>query len=175
MPSETALVEMMPYGRHRLNELHLLKALAKHLVQIFVDGKDTNGIEGGQYVVKHGALLLVLHREAVVEERLDEGLFELFYGNQQRWGVNDHLSLLDVAVRDHQFRTLEGLAEIGRHRDATLHDIGFKVQWACGVGDIVRRKGKRAFPDADGDLSSIHYSRHLRRISPRVRQPPKPG
>ena len=115
MPSETALVEMMPYGRHRLNELHLFKALAKHLVQIFVDGKDTNGIEGGQYVVEHSALLLVLHREAVVEERLDERLFELFYGNQQRWGVNDHLSLLDVAVRDHQFRTLEGLAEIGRH------------------------------------------------------------
>ena len=115
MPSETALVEMMPYGRHRLNELHLFKALAKHLVQIFVDGKDADGIEGGQYVVKRRALLLVLHREAVVEERLDEGLFELFYGNQQRWGVNDHLSLLNVAVRDHQFRTLEGLTEIGRH------------------------------------------------------------
>ena len=41
-------------------------------MQILVDGKDTDGIEGRQHVVEHRALLIVLGRETVAEECLCE-------------------------------------------------------------------------------------------------------
>ncbi len=155
--SETALVEMMPDGRHRLDELHTFKTVIEYLVQILVDSKETDGIESRQHIVEYDAFLFVLGRETVIEQRLNECLFELLDGYQNRWGIDKHLSLLDVGVGSHQVSTFEGLAEIGRHRDTALHDVGLKAQWASGVANIECREGERVSPYPYIDLLTFHF------------------
>ena len=155
--SETALVEMMPDGRHRLDELHTFKTVIEYLVQILVDSKETDGIESRQHIVEYDAFLFVLGRETVIEQRLNECLFELLDGYQNRWGIDKHLSLLDVGVGSHQVSTFEGLAEIGRHRDTAFHDVGLKAQWASGVVNIECSEGERVSPYPYINLLTFHF------------------
>ena len=91
------------------------------------------------------------------EQRLNEWLFKLLDGYQHRWGIDKHLSLLDVRVRCHQVSTLEGLAEIGRHGDAAFHDVGLKAQWASGVVNIECREGERVSPYPYINLLTFHF------------------
>ena len=79
--SEAALVEMMPDGCHRLDELHTLITVIEHLVQILIDCKDADGVEGWQHIVEYDASLLVLGREAVIQQCLNEWLIKLINGN----------------------------------------------------------------------------------------------
>ena len=46
MTSKAALVEMMPDGRHRLDELHTFETVIDYLVQILIDGKEADGVQG---------------------------------------------------------------------------------------------------------------------------------
>ena len=91
------------------------------------------------------------------EQRLNEWLFKLLDGYQHRWGIDKHLSLLDVRVGNYQIGTLEGLAEIGRHGDAALHDVGLKAQRASGVGNIECREGERVSPYPYINLLTFHF------------------
>ena len=157
MTSEAALVEMMPDGRHRLDELHAFETVIDYLVQILIDGKEADGVQGWKHIVEYDAFLLVLGGETVKEQRLNEWLFKLLDGYQHRWGIDKHLSLLDMRVGNYQVGTFESLAEIGRHGDAALHDVGLKAQRASGVGNIECREGERVSPYPYINLLTFHF------------------
>ena len=157
MTSEAALVEMMPDGCHRLDELHTFETVIDYLVQILIDGKEADGVQGWKHIVEYDAFLLVLGGETVKEQRLNEWLFKLLDGYQHRWGIDKHLSLLDMRVGNYQVGTFESLAEIGRHGDAALHDVGLKAQWASGVGNIECREGERVSPYPYINLLTFHF------------------
>ena len=157
MTSKAALVEMMPDGRHRLDELHAFETVIDYLVQILIDGKEADGVQGWKHIVEYDAFLLVLGGETVKEQRLNEWLFKLLDGYQHRWGIDKHLSLLDMRVGNYQVGTFESLAEIGRHGDAALHDVGLKAQQASGVGNIECREGERVSPYPYINLLTFHF------------------
>ena len=157
MTSEAALVEMMPDGRHRLDELHAFETVIDYLVQILIDGKEADGVQGWKHIVEYDTFLLVLGGETVKEQRLNEWLFKLLDGYQHRWGIDKHLSLLDMRVGNYQVGTFESLAEIGRHGDAALHDVGLKAQRASGVGNIECREGERVSPYPYINLLTFHF------------------
>ena len=157
MTSKAALVEMMPDGRHRLDELHAFETVIDYLVQILIDGKEADGVQGWKHIVEYDTFLLVLGGETVKEQRLNEWLFKLLDGYQHRWGIDKHLSLLDMRVGNYQVGTFESLAEIGRHGDAALHDVGLKAQQASGVGNIECREGERVSPYPYINLLTFHF------------------
>ena len=154
MTSVAALVEIAPDGSHRLDEDHIFELVAEHASEILVDGKDTDALQVGQDVVEDGALFLA-GREGVVEDRGNGFLLELFYGNEHGWCVDEHLG--PTGVDGHQVGRLEGLAEVGSHRDAALDDIGFVEVGPLRIGEVGHRKREGVPPDAYNHLSLVHY------------------
>ena len=132
--SEAALVKMVPYGCHRLDILHMVEPVVKHAVQIFVDGKEADGFQIGQYVVAHDVLHLFFCRESIIEERFDVVFIKLLDGNQHLWGIQQHVGM--VEVRCHY--VLECLAQVNGHCDACLHDVWLIDDGLCRVRRIER-------------------------------------
>ena len=151
---ETALVQMVPYGCHSLDELDIVKAVGDHPVQILVDGKETYRIQVGQHVIKDLPPLLT-GRKTVTENRLHLVLAEPFDRNEHRGRIEQNLG--PTGGVGYQFGQLQSLAEISRQGDAAFDDIGFKDNGALPVGSVCMRKGKRALSNADDDSLLARY------------------
>ena len=155
MSSETALMEMVPDGGHRLDELHLTEAVGQHAMEIFVDGKETDGFQLRQYVIENDTFCGA-RGEGMVEEHFHVFFLELFDGHEHGRRIYQYLQTFILWRRD-----LEGLAQIGCHGDAALHDIGLIIQRALLVGSVERREGKRVLSDAYDHLFLSHHSHIL--------------
>ena len=81
MSCETALVKMAPYGCHRLDILHMVELVIDDVVQVFVDGKEADGLQVRQHVMAHDALFMS-SGEGMIEERLDIFLLKLLDRHQ---------------------------------------------------------------------------------------------
>ena len=91
----------------------------------------------------------------MVEDRYDRILFELFDGYEHGGGVDEHLC--PAGVNGHQVGSLEGLPQIGCHRNAAFYSIGLMYIRPLIVGEVGHRKRERVSSDANDHLSLIHY------------------
>ena len=155
VPGKTALVEMVPDGCHRLDELHLTEAVGEHTMEIFVDGKETDGLQVRQYV-KENDTFRWARGKGMVEKHFHIFFLELFDGHKHGRCIYQHLQAL-IARRG----GLEGLTQIGCHGDAALDDIGFINQRALLVRSVERREGKRVLSNAYDHLFLFHHSHIL--------------
>ena len=51
MARETTLVEIASDRCHRLDEDHIVELVAENSAEVFVDGKETDGLQIGQHIV----------------------------------------------------------------------------------------------------------------------------
>ena len=154
MPRKTALVEMMPDRCHRLDMLHMVKLVVDHVVQIFVDGKETDGLLVGQHVITHDVLFLS-SGEGMVEECLDIFLLKLLDRHQHLRGVQQHVGTVDGSID--QEVALEGLAQIDSHRDTGFHDVRLIDDGLHRVRGVEQGEGEAVSPDAYGDFPFVHH------------------
>ncbi len=131
--SETALVHMAPDGCHSVDELHIGISVVDHAVQVFVDGEETDRLQVGQHVEEYLPRLLT-RGEGINIEVVDVLLLKLFDGHEHRRGVEHHLHPFHVCRR--QGGSLQGLPQIGSHRDAAFHHIGLIAEWLFLVSRV---------------------------------------
>ena len=154
MASEAALVQMAPHGGHRLDELRVAKLVADDAPQVFVDSKQTDGLQVWQHIEEDRARFLS-GREHMVQQSLHLLFLELVYGYECRRRVEQHLHTMRVGIR--QVDGLQCLTEIGSHRDTTLHDVRLVDDGLFLARHVEQGKGKRALPDAYGHFPLVHH------------------
>ena len=136
---KAALMQMVPYRHHSMDKLNVVEAVVDGPLYLLDDSEQAYRLQIGQHIVVHDAFSR-LHWQGVVEDGFHILFLKLLDRHQYRWGVDQQLATADIGRQ--QFNALEGLSQVGRHRDAAPHDVGLEDDGTLRVGSVVHRKGK---------------------------------
>ncbi len=151
MTRETALVEMVPYGDHDMDDLHIIEMVVEHRQEVFVDAEDADGIQCGEHVVTDH--ILFVSGEGMQIECGGIGFLELLYGYHQHGGVDQYAGSGQV---DGSGVGLEGFAEVGDHRNAAFHNVGLMQYGLFCIRRIRHRKRQRVVAHTYCQLLAVH-------------------
>ena len=119
---KAALMQVTPYGRERNDHVDILEMVVDNQSQVLVHRIDSHAVQVWQHVIVYSQGLLA--GESMEIERLCLFFVEALHGNHQHISVKHHP---DTLGRIHQqFAGLESLAQVGSHRYAAFHHVGFK-------------------------------------------------
>ena len=138
-------------------ELCILIVVVDHHVQVLVDGEDANSLQVGQHVEEH-ALQFLTWRESVVVQVVDVFFLKLLDGHEHGKSVQQHL--YPSCGNGCEIGSLEGLAQVGGHRYAALHNVGLVNERPVLIRRVEHRKREGVPPDTYDHLLVL-YLLHL--------------
>jgi len=131
--SETALVLMAPDGCQGMDELCVVVTVSDDAIQVFVHREEAHRLQVGQHIEEHLPRLLSRGKGIGVEV-VDGLLLKLLNGNEHRQRVEHHLYPFDICRW--QGSRLQGLPQVGSHRDAAFHHVRLMMERMLLVGRV---------------------------------------